>query len=148
MDRARKALADESRFTALAVRIDQLESRVVNGGDGFAWDGEARVRGEIDRFVIASEGEGEFGHGAAQAELRGVWRHAVDPWWNLELGVRRNFRRDPERTYALVGIQGLGPYCLEIDAQMFVSNKRDLHVRSGLGYDRRITQRLILEPEA
>lgn len=147
MAKARRALVDETRFTTFAARIDRLEYRAGNGKDGYAWEGEAWYGGDIDRFVIASEGEGTFGEAPEQAELRGLWRHAVDPWWNLQLGVRHDVRPDPERTYAVAGIQGLAPYWFEVEGQIFVSTRGDVHLRAEAGYDQRITQRLILEPE-
>lgn len=147
MAAARETLRAESRFTTFSARLDRLEYRAASGKDGYAWEGEAFYGGDIDRVVVASEGEGAIGHAPEQAELRGLWRHAIDPWWNMELGLRHDFRPDPERTYAVVGIQGLAPYWFEAEGQLFVSNKGDVHLRAELGYDQRITQRLILEPE-
>ena len=147
MAKARAALLKEGRFTTLAARIDRLEVRSNKGKDGYAWEGEAWYGGDIDRIVIASEGEGSFGEVPEQAELRAVWRHALDPWWNLQMGVRHDVRPDPERSYAVLGVQGLAPYWFEAEGQVFVSNKGDVHLRAAAGYDQRITQRLILEPE-
>lgn len=147
MAQSRAVLNGESRFRTFTARIEQLEYRAVDGNDGYAWEGEAWYGGDIDKFVIASEGEGELGRAPETAELRALWRHAVDPWWNLEAGVRHDLRPDPERTYALIGIQGLAPYWFEVEGQLFVSNKGDVHLRAEAGYDQRITQRLILEPE-
>jgi copper resistance protein B len=146
MERARAALVAESRFTTIALSVEQLEYRAARGRDGYGWEGEAWYGGDIDRLVIASEGEGAFGHAPEQAELRAVWRHALDPWWNLELGVRHDFRPDPERSYAVIGIEGLGPYWIEAGGRLFVSNKGDVHARAEASHDQRITQRLILQP--
>jgi len=48
----------------------------------------------------------------------------------------------------VVGIEGLAPYWFELDAQAFLSNKGDAHLRIEGSYDQRITQRLILQPAA
>ncbi len=147
MARARMELMDESRFSTFTLMVDQLEYRAVGGTDGYAWEAEGWYGGDTDRLVIATEGEGEIGHAPEQAELRAVWRHALDPWWNLEIGVRHDFRPDPERTYAVLGIEGLAPYWFEVEGQLFLSNKGDLHARAEASYDQRITQRLILQPQ-
>lgn len=147
MARARMALKDESRFSTITLMVDQLEYRAIGGKDGYGWEGEAWYGGDIDRLVVASEGEGEFGHAPEQAELRALWRHALDPWWNLELGMRHDFRPDPERSYAVIGIEGLAPYWFEVEGQLFLSDKGDVHVRAEASYDQRITLRLILEPQ-
>jgi copper resistance protein B len=146
MDQARAALRRESSFATGSVMMDQAEYRMIGGKNGYAWKGQAWFGGDIDRLALASEGEGRFGHGVERAELRAVWRHALDPWFNLELGARHDFGRDPERTYAVLGIEGLAPYWFEVGGHVFLSDKGDIHLRAEAEYDQRITQRLILQP--
>lgn len=148
MDPSRAALLKEGRFSTSTLWIDRLEYRAVNGGDGYAWKAQAWTGGDIDRFVLATEGEGEFKHGPERAELSARWRHAIDPWFNLDLGVRHDFRPGPQRTYAMVGISGLAPYWIEVEGQLLVSNKGDVHARIEAEHDMRITQSLILQPSA
>ena len=52
----------------------------------------------------------------------------------------------PERTHAVLGVQGLAPYMFEVDAAAFLSTKGDLTARIEAELDQRITQRLILQP--
>lgn len=144
----RAAMVKEMDFNTFALQVDRLEYRAGKGGDGFGWEGQAWYGGDIDRIVVASEGEGAFGERAERIELSAYWRHALDPWFNLQLGVRQDFRPDPQRSYALVGIEGLAPYWFEIGGQLLVSDKGDLHARGKAGYQQRITQSLVLEPEA
>lgn len=146
MARSRAQMVDEMRFSTATVMVDQLEYRAGKGRDGYAWEAEAWYGGDIDRLAIATEGEGAFGRGPKQAEVRAVWRHALDPWFDLELGVRQDFRPDPKRSYAVVGIEGLAPYWFELEGQLFLSSKGDVHARIEASYDQRITQRLILQP--
>src|SRR3546814_4010631 len=65
-----------------------------------------------------------------------------------DLGVRHDIRPGPQRTYAVVGMDGLAPYWFEVGAQAFLSDKGDAHLRLEGSYDQRITQRLILQPAA
>lgn len=148
MATARDVLMHESRFRTTTLMIDQLEYRAVKGRNGYGWEGELWTGGDLDRLVVASEGEGELGHAPESVEVRAMWRHALDPWFNLELGIRHDFRPDPERSYALVGIEGLAPYWLEAEGQLLVSNKGDIHARFGAEHDMRITQRLVFQPSA
>ncbi len=148
MERARAALRGEGRFATASVMIDELEYRPRGGKDGYAWDGRFWYGGDIDRLALSTEGEGRFGAAPESAELRAVWRHALDPWFNLELGVRHDFRPDPERSYAVIGIEGLAPYWFEVSGHVFVSDKGDVHLRAEAEYDQRITQRLIFQPRA
>ncbi|WP_404477692.1 copper resistance protein B [Novosphingobium sp. BL-52-GroH] len=148
MAASRAAMIKEMTFRTFALQVDQLEFRTGKGGDGIGWDGQAWYGGDIDRIVLASEGEGTFGERAERIELGAYWRHALDPWFNLQLGMRQDFRPDPQRTYALIGIEGLAPYWFELQGQLLVSNKGDVHARGKAGYTQRITQSLVVEPEA
>jgi copper resistance protein B len=148
MAAARAALAMHTRFTTTALQVDRLEYRTNKGKGGFGWETQGWYGGDIDRLVVASEGEGSFGKRAERIEVAGYWRHTLDPWFNLQLGLRHDLRPDPQRTYALIGIEGLAPYWFDVEAQLLVSDRGDVHARGKAGYQQRITQSLVLEPEA
>ncbi|MDP1027579.1 copper resistance protein B [Sphingomonas sp. KR1UV-12] len=126
--------------------LDRLEYRAVRGRDGYAWEGEGWIGGDIDRFAIATEGEGEIGGPLEEAEVQALYRHAIGPWFNLETGVRQDFRDGADRTHAVFGIDGLAPYWFDVSAQAFVSTRGEVQARLEASYDQRITQRLILQP--
>jgi copper resistance protein B len=148
MAAARRELAHMGHFSTTVMQVDMLEYRVVSGTDGYAWSGELWTGNDYDRFVLASEGEGAFDEAPEQAELQAKWRHALDPFFNLELGLRQDFRPDPSRTYAMIGIAGDAPYWLDVEGHLFVSNKGDAHVRLEASHDWRLTQRVIVQPAA
>ena len=149
MARARAAMRKESGgMTFSQLMLDRLEYRAQQGADGYAWEGEGWIGGDINRLAFKSEGEGAIGGPLESAEVQALYSRAIDPWWNVHAGVRQDFRPDPQRTYAVVGIEGLAPYWFELDAQAFLSNKGDAHLRIEGSYDQRITQRLILQPAA
>lgn len=149
MARARAAMLKESGgMTFSQLMIDRLEYRAQKGGDGYHWEGEGWIGGDINRLAIKSEGEGDVRGALENAELQALYSRAIDPWWNIVGGVRHDFRPQPQRTYATVGIEGLAPYWFEVEAQAFLSNKGDVHVRAEGSYDQRITQRLVLQPAA
>ena len=128
--------------------LDRLEYRMGKGADGYHWEGEGWIGGDINRFAFKTEGEGAFGGPLERAEVQALYSRAIDPWFNLEAGVRHDIRPDPRRTYAVVGIEGLAPYWFEVSAQAFLSNRGDAHLRLEGSYDQRISQRLILQPAA
>lgn len=147
MANSRRQLVDEIKFTGFVIGMDMLEYRAGKGDDHYAFEGGAWFGGDIDRAVVDWSGEGAFGESPESIEVDAYWRHAINPWFNLQLGARHDFRPDPERTYALVGIQGLAPYWIEVEAQAFVSDKGDVHLRGTAAHDMRLTQRLVFEPE-
>ncbi|MCT2399270.1 copper resistance protein B [Novosphingobium mangrovi (ex Huang et al. 2023)] len=127
--------------------VDRLEYRAHKGTDGYLWDAQGWYGGDVDKLWIKSEGEGAFGGKPEQAEGQALWSHAIGPWFDLQAGVRHDFA-GPDRTHAVIGIQGLAPYRFEIDAAAFVSNKGDVTARIEAELDQRVTQRLILQPRA
>lgn len=128
------------------VLLDQLEVKLQGGRDGYAWDGQAWYGGDIHKLWVKTEGEGAFGEGPEQAEVQALFSRALDPWFNLQAGVRYDFRPDPERAHLVLGIQGLAPYWFEVDGALFLSDEGDLTARFEAEYDQRITQKLILQP--
>ena len=148
MAAARQTLVRENGdVRTTAVIIDRLEAGFGDDDESYLWDVQGWSGGDINRFWWKSEGEGDFGGGLEEAELQAVYSRAVTPFWDLQAGVRQDFRPDGEDTTHLVlGLQGLAPYWWEIDAAAFLSTDGDLTARVEAEYDQRITQRLILQP--
>jgi copper resistance protein B len=149
MEAARAVLRGEHGGMRLSrTMIDMLEVRPDKGPDVYAWEGEFRYGGDIDRLVVKSEGEGAFSHGLEKAEVQALWSHAIGPYFDVQAGVRQDFEPRPRRTYAVVGFEGLAPYWFDVEGALFLSNKGDLSARFEGSYDLRLTQRLILQPRA
>jgi len=149
MARSRAMLAHEAGgMAASMILIERLEYQAGKGADGYRWEGEGWFGGDIDRFVVKTEGEGIRGGALEKAEAQALYSHALDPWFNLQLGVRHDIRPRPQRSYAVVGVEGLAPYWFEIDAALFLSDKGDVLGRVEASYDQRITGKLILQPLA
>lgn len=128
------------------VMFNLAEVQVRDGREGFRWDGEGWFGGDINRLTVKSEGEGRFGEGVEGAEVQALYSRAIDPYWNLQVGVRHDFKPAPNRTYATLGFEGLAPYQFEIEGAVFLSPQGDVLGRLEGYYDQRITQRLILQP--
>jgi len=128
------------------VMLNVADYQFRRGRDGFAWDGEGWYGGDINRLWVKSEGEGEFGRSIERAEVQALYSRAIDPYFNLQGGLRYDFKPNPSRVYATVGVEGLAPYLFELEGALFLSNKGELLARAEGYYDQRITQRLILQP--
>lgn len=147
MAASRQVLRDEHGGMKVGkILIDRLEWANRSGKDGYAFDGQAWWGGDIDKVWLKAEGEGTFGEGAEGVEAQALWSHAIDPWFDLQLGLRQDFAPGPNRTYLTAGIQGLAPYWFEVDVSTFLSNKGEFSARAEAEYDLRITQRIILQP--
>jgi copper resistance protein B len=130
------------------VLLNLFEYQAHSGRDGYRWDGEGFYGGDINRLWLKSEGEGEFGRGIDSAEVQVLYSRAIDPYFNLQGGIRQDFGRGPDRTYATIGVEGLAPGMFEVEGALFLSTKGDVLGRVEGYYDQRITQRLILQPRA
>ena len=147
MAASRKMLRHENGgVPAYSVLFNLAEYRVQKGGNAYRWDGEGWFGGDIDRFVVKTEGEGAVRSGVESAEVQGLYSRAIGPWFNLQAGVRHDFKPGPARTYATIGFEGIAPYWLEFEGALFLSDKGDLLGRLEGYYDQRITQNLILQP--
>lgn len=143
---ARKSVARENgAMTTGVLMLERLEARLREGDDAYLWDAQGWYGSDTDKLWLKSEGEGEFGGHVESAEVQALWSHAIGPFFDLQAGLRADI--EPQgRAHAVLGVQGLAPYMLEIDAAAFLSDKGDLTARIEAEYDQRLTQRLILQP--
>jgi copper resistance protein B len=148
MEPSRKQLARENGgMTTGMVLIERLEARIATDGgeDGYVWDAQGWYGGDINRFVLKTEGEGTFGGALENAEIQALYSRAIGPFFDLQAGVR--FDPEPDsRTHLVVGVQGLAPYMFHVDGALFLSDRGDLTARVKAEYDQKITQALILQP--
>lgn len=140
---------ENGEVRASSVIIDRLEAGFGDGDDTYLWDIQGWTGGDINRFWFKSEGEGAFGDRPEDAEIQALYSRAIRPFWDLQAGVRQDFRPDGgDRTHLVLGIQGLAPYWFETDAALFLSTEGELTAQLEAEYDQRITQRWILQPRA
>lgn len=147
MAAARRTLnAEHGAIRTSMILFNLAEYQARQGSDGYRWEGEGWFGGDINRFVVKTEGEGNFGGPFEDAELQALYSRAIGPWFNLQAGVRHDIRPRPQRTYATLGFEGIAPYWFKVGGALFVSDKGDLLARFEGYYDQRITQKLILQP--
>ena len=130
------------------VLVNTAEYQFRDGRDGFQWDAQAWYGGDISRVWLKTEGEGAFGEPLESAEVQALYSHAIGPYFNVQGGLRYDFKPDPSRVYAAIGLEGLAPSFFDVEGTLFLSNKGELMARAEGWYDQRITQRLILQPGA
>jgi copper resistance protein B len=130
------------------VMVNLAEYQAHKGRDGYEWNGEAWYGGDINRLWLKSEGDGTFGKGVERAEAQALYSRAIGPYFNLQGGLRYDFKPNPSRAYATLGVEGLAPGMFDVEGALFLSNKGELMARGEAWYDQRLTQRLILQPRA
>lgn len=147
MARSREVLrAEHGDMPVYKILVDQMEARVRKGTDGYFLNAEAWYGGDINKVWFKTEIEGEFGEKPEQAELQALFSRAIDPWFDLQTGVRYDAQPGSGRVHLVLGVQGLAPYWIEVDGAAFLSDKGDVTARFEAEHDMRITQKLVLQP--
>jgi len=143
----KQLLAENGDIRSTAVLIDAIESSFGDGEKGYSWNAQGWTGGDINRFWWKTQGEGVFDGKLHEAEVQALYSRAVAPFWDVQAGVRQDFRPDGEdTTHLTVGVQGVAPYWFEMGAAAFLSTEGDLTARVEAEYDQRITQKWILQP--
>ena len=128
------------------VLFNQLETQSADGRDDLYWNGQAWYGGDINKIWFKTEGKSSLNNGDVEdAELQALYSRAIAPYWNLQAGLRHDFKPD-SLDYAVIGVQGLAPYFFEIDVSAFLSTEGNVSARAEIEYDLLLTQRLILQP--
>jgi len=121
-------------------------SRNRDGQNALDWDGRFWFGTATDRLVVKSEGERESG-GGSDGKVEAFWSHAVSPFWDLQLGARRDIGTGPKRNWAAFGIEGVLPYNVELETTAYVGASGRTALALKAEYDLLLTQRLIFTPE-
>ncbi len=135
--------------TVAYVEGDRFEYQSHDGDPVLLWDFQGFFGGDLNKVWIKTEGAYDFSaDDFDEAEVQALYSRAVGSFWDLQAGVRHDFAPFEDRTYGVVGVQGLAPYLFEIDAAAFISGKGDVTARIEAEYELLLTQRLILQPRA
>lgn len=131
-----------------SVAVDELEYRAQDGDDVGAWEGSAWIGNGDHRLKLMAEGEREAGGPTERAEFQFLYKRPVSDFFDLEAGVRHDVYPRPQRSYAVLGLEGLAPQWFEVDGHAFLSEEGDVSLRFEVEYELLLTQRLILQPAA
>ena len=77
-----------------------------------------------------------------------LYSRAIAPYWDLQLGWRRDIRPTPTRDWIALGFKGLAPYHFDIDTAIFIGESGRSAFRFDAEYELMLTQKLVLTPEA
>lgn len=136
-------LADEhARWNVL---FERLEYSVSDEEDDLVtFDGQLSWGWDYDKVILRSEGEVEEGTLVEQSsEL--VWSHAVDAFWDSQLGARFDSGLEQDQSWVTAGFQGTAPYWFEVSAMVSLSSEGQSALDVEAEYEWLLTQRLILQ---
>lgn len=140
-------MSQESERVFAHALLNQFE---VQGGSGDsaaqAWDGEAWIGGDYNKLWVKSEGSSQHGR-VRDADVELLYDRAVSAYWDVQAGMRRDFRPGPAQNWAAFGVQGLAPYWFDVEATAYAGSGGRTAARVKAFYELLFTQRLILQPE-
>ena len=127
-------------------KADQLE---VRDGDeenlavfeGFLWAGK-----DLDKLWIKAEVEADEDE-TESSEWQLLYSRAIDPNWDLQIGLRTDVEPEPERDWLAIGFYGIAPYWFEIDTAVFIEEDEQVNLRLEAEYELMLTQKWVLSPE-
>ncbi|MDB2589472.1 copper resistance protein B [Candidatus Thioglobus sp.] len=126
--------------------MGEIETRSTAGSNPKVWAVDAWVGKDLEKIWIKTEGEKLNGK-ITEAELQVLYSKATTPFWDLQYGIKKDFKPTPSRTWGVIAAKGLAPYLLEVDASLFVGESGRTAVRLDLEYEYMFSQKLVLSPE-
>lgn len=132
--------------------LDQFEYRFNRDAQNtLNWDFQGWVGTDYNKLWVKTEGADVRAAGAgAEGELQVLYSRMIAPFWDLQAGLRYDRlyggAADQDRSFAVVGVQGLAPYRFELEPALFISEEGDVSARLVGSYDLLLSQRLILQP--
>jgi len=133
---------DRGRFGK--VTLERLEWQP--GEDSFHWDANAWYGGDFDKVWFEAEGERQAGT-TRESRLELSWDRIVSRWWSLRTGVRHDGGTGPAREWLALGVAGLAPGFLDVEASVYYGEGGRSALRLATHRDLLFTQRLVLRPE-
>ncbi|MEN6318471.1 MAG: copper resistance system multicopper oxidase [Syntrophaceae bacterium] len=115
-----------------------------DGNGTVDWNFDGWIGTDENKLWMKSEGNRINGK-TEQAEFRGMYSRNISIFWDAQIGIRYDME-PTSLTYFLLGVEGLAPYFVEVEAHLFVSEDGDVSARLHLENDLLVTQRLILQP--
>lgn len=132
------------------ILFDQLEYQVNDSQNIFNWDVSGWVGGDYQKFVFKTEGDVSFDDGDGEAELQLLYSKQISPYFDFQTGLRYEQLygdKGNSRGFAVIGVEGLAPYFVEIDTALFVSYEGDISARFKAEKELLLSQKLVLQPK-
>ena len=127
---------------------EKFELRHSSQGESLVWDVRGWIGTDDEKLVLKSEGAARRTGALEELEMQALYSWRSSDLFDAHAGLRYDYRPGPQRGFAVLGVQGLAPYFVEVGAAAFVSHKGEISARLEAEYDLYITQALILQPHA
>ena len=132
-------LAEESNFGFF--QADRLEYQAED--EATVWDLQGWYGGDLNKFWWKLEGSDTE---ITKNDVQLLYSRAITPWFDFQAGMRLEFVDSENTAAAIVGLQGMAPYGLELDVATFVTEDGDVGLKAEAERDFYFTQKLVVQP--
>lgn len=139
------AMAEDDPLLYL-FKADQFEARSGDEEDAAAFEGHLWVGKDLNKLWIKTEIEATEDE-TEGAEWQLLYSRAIDPNWDLQVGLRADVEPEPERNWFAIGFYGVAPYWFEVDTALFIEEDEQVNLRFEAEYELMLTQKWVLAPE-
>ena len=126
-------------------KADKLEWRDSDEGDLLVWELDAWIGKDLNKLWVKSRGE-RLDSDTERSEIDVLYSRAISPFWDLQMGLRHEFRPKPTQDWLGFGFKGIAPYLFEVDANIFVNDDSQINARLEIEYEYMLSQKLVLVP--
>lgn len=127
------------------VMLDRVE-RDMNNENATSWSAQVWLGYDLEKVWLKTGGE-RVNNSTEDAEVQALYSKAIAPYWDIQFGLRQDFKPSPSDEWAVIGLQGLAPYFFEIDTALFIGKEGQSALRFEAEYELMLTQQWVLTPE-
>lgn len=127
------------------VKADKLEYRDSDEGNLLVWEFDAWVGKDLNKFWLKVTGESLDGE-VESNEVDLLYSRAIAPFWDIQMGLRHEFKPEPTEDWVGIGFMGVAPYLFEVDANIFINEDSVVNARLDAEYEYMFTQKVVLVP--
>lgn len=139
------ALAHEGDDPLVFGLDTELERGFSNDGHGNSWDVEATLGYDARKLVLTTEGDfdGSDIHGS---EVQLLYQQAISAYWDVRVGVRKDFDPAPRPTWGVLTLTGVAPFFIDTELSLFVGESGLTEWGAEFEYEMYLTKSLMLTP--
>lgn len=134
---------DDPRQTMLL--LDRFEWQDAREGSAVAWDVKAWAGTDYRRVLLRAMGERVDGD-TEENRVELLWWRPVASRWDLVAGIRQDFEPVTPRSFLALGVQGLAPWWVHVDATAYLGERGQVAATLEADTDLLLTNRLIMTP--
>jgi len=129
-------------------QLEEFEHRRGDAGEKLlVWNGDAFIGTDELKLRWLSQGEYDTkGSKLESVENRLVLQAPVTDFFDVKAGIRADTPKGKSRLYGVLGLTGLAKQWIEVDADLFVSDKGDASARLDAEYEMLLTNQITLTP--